>query len=238
MTVLSCFHSFMDSAPSHRLEYDPRTDVELWAALCSGETVALGQIYDRHASLVYGVSLNMLGNAQEAEDLTQDIFVKLVEKKGFDPTRGSLRTFLMMLTRSRAMDRLRSRQSAYRSQQRLKTNYIASSPASVDPAAQNAIESEQSETVKSALSQLSVEQRQALHLAYFQGFTQSDIALHLDTPLGTIKARTRRGLLKLRKILVAKETVQERPTRKEASLEESASQETVQEGTVQGKIEP
>ncbi len=191
----------MDSAPSHRPEYDSRTDVELWTALCSGETVALGRIYDRHAGLVYGVSLNMLSNAQEAEDLTQDIFVKLVERRSFDPTRGSLRTFLMMLTRSRAMDRLRSRQSAHRSQQRLKTNYIASSLANDDPAARNAIENEQSEAVKSALTQLSEEQRQALNLAYFEGLTQSDIASRLDTPLGTIKARTRRGLLKLREIL-------------------------------------
>ncbi|MGB3787349.1 MAG: sigma-70 family RNA polymerase sigma factor [Phormidesmis sp.] len=219
----------MDSAPSHRLEYDSRTDVELWTALCSGETVALGHLYDRHAGLVYGVSLNMLGNAQEAEDLTQDIFVKLVERKNFDPARGSLRTFLMMLTRSRATDRLRSRQSARRSQQRLRANYLTSSLANVDPAAQNVIESEQSETVRSALSRLSAEQRQALHLAYFEGFTQSDIASHLDTPLGTIKARTRRGLLKLREILIVqKETVQE----------ETIQEEIIQEKTVQGKIEP
>ena len=221
--MLSCSSLSMDSAPSHRLEYDSQTDVELWVALCAGETAALGQLYDRHAGLVYGVSLNMLGNAQEAEDLTQDIFIKLVERKSFDPARGSLRTFLMMLTRSRAMDRLRSRQSARRSKQKLKANQAISSLENVDPAGRSAIENEQSETVKAALAQLSTEQRQALQLAYFEGLTQSDIALRLNTPLGTVKARTRRGLLKLRGLLVVQE--------------ETVQKGTVQKENMQGNIE-
>ena len=191
----------MDSASPHQYEYDAQTDMALWEALCAGENEALGQLYNRHASLVYGISLNMLGTTQEAEDLTQDIFIKLVQSKKYDPTRGSLRTFLSVLTRSRALDRLRSRQSVHRSQQRLQHNYTASPSASFDPATQNALENEQSETVKAALSQLSECQRQALQLAYYDGLSQSDIASRLNTPLGTVKARTRRGLLKLREIL-------------------------------------
>lgn len=206
----------MDPAPSNRPEYDFQTDTELWTALCAGETVALGQLYDRHAGLVYGVSLNMLGNAQEAEDLTQDIFIKLVESKKYDPARGTLRTFLMMLTRSRAMDRLRSRQSAHRSRRKLQTDRAATAE-TVDSATQKIINNEQSETVKAALSQLSAEQQQALRLAYYEGFTQSDIASRLDIPLGTIKARTRRGLLKLRQILTVSQEAQ-----KENVLRENA----------------
>lgn len=192
----------MDFTPSSLLDYDPRIDARLWVSLCAGETSALGQLYDRHASTVYGVSLKMLSSAQEAEDLTQDIFIELVEKRKFDPARGSLRTFLLMLTRSRALDRLRSRQTTQRSKQKLQTNYAVSESATVDITIQSVLEGEQTKTVKSALSQLSDVQQQALHLAYYEGLSQTDIASRLEVPLGTIKARTRRGLLKLRELLI------------------------------------
>ncbi|MEM8503990.1 MAG: sigma-70 family RNA polymerase sigma factor [Cyanobacteria bacterium P01_D01_bin.1] len=231
----------MDPAPSNRPKYNAQdnaqadasqTDIELWQALCAGETAALGQLYDRHAGLVYGISLNMLGNAQEAEDLTQDIFIKLVENKKYDPARGTLRTFLMMLTRSRAMDRLRSRQSARRSRRRLQINHAAASAEDTDSAAQSAIANEQSETVKAALSQLSAEQQQALCMAYYEGLTQSDIASRLDTPLGTIKARTRRGLLKLRQILTI-QTVQTEPTQQRTTPRESMRKSDAQGGRIE-----
>lgn len=192
----------MDFTPSSLLDYDPRIDARLWVSLCAGETSALGQLYDRHASTVYGVSLKMLSSAQEAEDLTQDIFIELVERRKFDPARGSLRTFLLMLTRSRALDRLRSRQTTQRSKQKLQTNYAVSESATVDITIQSVLEGEQTKTVKSALSQLSDVQQQALHLAYYEGLSQTDIASRLEVPLGTIKARTRRGLLKLRELLI------------------------------------
>lgn len=192
----------MDFTPSSLLDYDPRIDARLWVSLCAGETSALGQLYDRHASTVYGVSLKMLSSAQEAEDLTQDIFIELVEKRKFDPARGSLRTFLLMLTRSRALDRLRSRQATQRSKQKLQTNYAVSESATADITIQSVLEGEQTKTVKSALSQLSDVQQQALHLAYYEGLSQTDIASRLEVPLGTIKARTRRGLLKLRELLI------------------------------------
>lgn len=188
----------MDSAPSHRPEDSSQTDADLWFALRSGQTEALGQIYDRHAALVYGVSLKVLGNAQEAEDLTQDIFVKLAQQATYDPRRGSLRTFLMVLTRSRAIDRVRSRQSRQKKRTRWQADYLPPTPSlSADDMAKD----EQSQDIKSALAQLSDQQQQVLHLAYYEGFTQAAIADHLNAPLGTIKARSRRGLLRLRKIL-------------------------------------
>ena len=187
----------MDSAPSNRAEYRLQTDIKLWAALRSGQTEALGQLYDRHAGLVYGISLKVLGNAQEAEDLTQDIFVKLVEQANYDPKRGSLRTFLMILTRSRAIDWVRSRQSSQKTRQRWQANYPPPPSLSADDMA----EDEQSQEVQAALAQLSDQQQQVLHLAYFQGLTQTAIADQLNAPLGTVKARARRGLLQLREIL-------------------------------------
>lgn len=187
----------MDLESANGSKNDQLTDSELWFALCSGQTDALGQLYDRHASLVYGVSLKVLGNAQEAEDLTQDIFVKLAERAGYDPNRGTLRTFLMILTRSRAIDRLRSRQSTQKSKQRWQADHVPSTLLSAD----DMIKDERSEDIKAALAQLPKQQQQVLHLAYYEGFTQAAIAERLEAPLGTVKARARRGLLKLRTIL-------------------------------------
>ncbi len=188
----------MDSVPSSRPEYNPQVDVDLWLALRRGQTEALGKIYDRHAGLVYGISYKVLGNTQEAEDLTQDIFIKLAERASYNPERGSLRTFLMILTRSRAIDRVRSRQSTQRSKQVWQADYIPDSPSlSIDAM----VQAEKSEQVKRALTRLSSEQQQILHLAYYEGLSQSAIAKKLSTPLGTIKSRARRGLLTLRQVL-------------------------------------
>lgn len=191
-----------------------QTDVELWVALhaepgavkSAEQKAALGQIYDRHAGLVYGISFKVLGNAQEAEDLTQDIFVRLAERADYDPKRGSLRTFLMVLTRSRAIDRVRSRQSSQRSKKRWQADYVqptaALSPSDIHSDSDTDSD-EQSQAVKAALSQLSEQQKQVLHLTYYEGLTQSAIAERLDVPLGTVKSYARRGLLQLRKILQA-----------------------------------
>jgi RNA polymerase sigma-70 factor (ECF subfamily) len=174
------------------------TDAELFLAVKAGQTAALGELYDRHANLVYGSALKVLNRPQEAEDLTQDIFLNLT-KASYDPKRGSLRTFLAILTRSRAIDRLRSRTVATQALERsqpARTEEIAANPP-LDYAHQY----EQSQEVQAALAQLSAEQQQVLQMAYYDGLSQSQIAEFLKIPLGTVKARARRGLLKLRQTL-------------------------------------
>jgi len=174
------------------------TDSELFLALRAGQTSALGALYDRHAGLVYGLALKVLNNPQEAEDLTQDIFLNLI-KASYAPQRGSLRTFLAVLTRSRAIDRVRSRNRAVdfleRARPGMNQEVAANSP--FDQAAQ----AEQSQEVQAALAQLSNEQQQVLRMAYYDGLTQVEIADRLAVPLGTVKARARRGLIKLRQTL-------------------------------------
>lgn len=107
-------------------EAEAPTDTDLWLALRAGQNHALGSLYDRHGGLVYGIALKVLTHPQEAEDLTQDIFVKLAHSTAYDPQRGSFRTFLAILTRSRAIDRLRSRQVARASVERLQATHGAS----------------------------------------------------------------------------------------------------------------
>ncbi len=192
----------MDSEQSSHAEQTDLTDVQLWQATQQGQTNALGVLYDRHAGLVYGIALKVLGNSQEAEDLTQDIFIKLIDGSSFDPQRGSLRTFLTILTRSRALDRVRSRQ---RESQRQRDNQSLvfqesnhpSSTVSIDQLFQH----EQNQEVRSALAQLSEQQQQLLKMSYYDGLTQAAIAERLNLPLGTVKSKVRRGLLKLRQVL-------------------------------------
>ncbi|WNZ44981.1 sigma-70 family RNA polymerase sigma factor [Leptolyngbya boryana CZ1] len=178
-----------------------QTDAELILALSNGQTVALGVIYDRHAGLVYGIALSTLSNAQEAEDLTQDIFLTLAKGTTYDPKRGSLRTFLAILTRSRARDRLRSRNSARQTLDRWKLGRQAESAPNVP--LERAFQHEQSQEVRNALAQLSDDQQQILKMAYYDGLSQSEIAKQLEIPLGTVKGRARTGLLKLRKALTS-----------------------------------
>ena len=176
-----------------------QTDADLYLALREGQTTALGVLYDRHAKLVYGLAFQTLSNAQEAEDLTQDIFLNLARSTSYDPRRGSLRTFLGILTRSRAIDRIRSRGTALSHLERFKSDRIAAAP-SQSPF-DHAFQSEQSQAVKTALAQLSESEQQLLQLAYYEGLSQSEIAERLNIPLGTVKTRTRRSLIKLRQTL-------------------------------------
>ena len=190
----------MDSEQLTPTDAGTLSDADLWLALKAGRTSALGTLYDRHGGLVYGVALKVLGHAQEAEDLTQDVFVKLTQAMAYDPQRGSFRTYLAILTRSRAVDRLRSRQSARDSVARLQATHLPPQPPT--PADALAL-AERTEEVRAALAQLSDDQREILRLAYYEGLSQATIAEQLDTPLGTVKTHSRRGLLKLRQILQA-----------------------------------
>lgn len=177
-----------------------QTDIELYLALKSGRDDAFGIIYDRHAGLVYGIALKILGNSQEAEDLTQDVFLSIARSSSYEPTRGALRTFLAILTRSRAIDKVRSHSSARKVLGQWQDN---NQEAVTDAPFEEVSRSEQSQEVKNAISQLSDSQQQILQMAYYDGLSQSEIAQQLQIPLGTVKARARRGLLKLRQSLTS-----------------------------------
>jgi RNA polymerase sigma-70 factor, ECF subfamily len=173
--------------PTNSDRLSGQTDIELYLALKSGLDDAFGIIYDRHAGLVYGIALKILGNSQEAEDLTQDVFLSIARSSSYEPTRGSLRTFLAILTRSRAIDRVRSRNNTRKVLGQWQDNQQ-----------QTATEAPFEQVSRSEQSQ---EVREILQMAYYDGLSQSEIAKQLQIPLGTVKARARRGLLKLRQTL-------------------------------------
>lgn len=174
------------------------SDAELIHSLRSGAKDALAMIYDRYGSLVYTVALKILQQPAEAEDLTQDIFLNFWKKESFDPNRAALSTYLCVMTRSRALNRLSSRSSRQRQEQQLQQVYQTRT--AVTPL-ETASLSEQKETLREALSQLSDRQRQVLEMNFYQGSSHAEISQALNIPLGTVKSSARQGLLKLRQKL-------------------------------------
>jgi RNA polymerase sigma-70 factor, ECF subfamily len=158
----------------------------------------LEALYDTYGAAVYRLALRMLGNASDAEDLTQEVFVDFWQKQQYDASRGSLITFLLTMTRSRALNRIRQRQSKSQLLQRWEKVMPMSY---ADNALEKAALSEVAQEIQQALQALPEAQRQILEMAYYEGLSQSEITARLDIPLGTVKTRSRQGLLKLRQLL-------------------------------------
>jgi RNA polymerase sigma-70 factor (ECF subfamily) len=163
-----------------------------------GNPDALARLYDTSAPLLFTLALRILGNAADAEEVLLDTFEQVWRTaRSFDPTRGSVWQWLVLLTRSRALDRLRSLAGRrLREHSNASTQPEISSPA---PLPEEAIAaSQQQRRVRQALSALPPEQRKALEMAYFSGLTHTEIASALGVPLGTIKTRIRIAMDKLR----------------------------------------
>ena len=176
------------------------SDIELIRSLRAGNQEALTLLYDRYGGLVYTIALRLLKQSAEAEDLTQEIFLNFWQQDKYDPNRGALRTYLGLVARSRALNRLSKRSTQQRSIQRLTQREKADRP--ITPL-ENASLLEQQEAVREALSQLKDQQRQILEMNFYQGITHAEIARQLNMPLGTVKTRARKGLMELRQRLGA-----------------------------------
>jgi RNA polymerase sigma-70 factor (ECF subfamily) len=180
-----------------RPETDSR-DAELLRAVARGDDAALAALYDHYSSILLGLLLRILHNRAEAEDVLQEVFVQVWRRAAsFDESRGRGFTWLVTLARSRAIDRLR----ALDSRARAANASAAEASDTVGDASLDAFRSEQREIMRGALAQLSEDQRRTLLLAYEEGLTQSEIAARLGQPLGTVKTRTRAGLMRLRELL-------------------------------------
>ncbi|NER78356.1 MAG: sigma-70 family RNA polymerase sigma factor [Leptolyngbya sp. SIO1D8] len=175
------------------------TDIVLLEAMQARQVEALREIYRRYGQLVYSLALRILNTPEEAEDLTQEIFLNLWQKNSYDAQRGSLGTYLTLVTRSRAIDRVRSQGARYRLMQRWDKATIADS--SANGPLEQATLGEQAQRVREALSELTPSEREVLEIAYYEGLSQSQIARRLDIPLGTVKTRSRQALKKLRRQL-------------------------------------
>ncbi len=178
-------------------------DAPLLLAVSEGDREALAALYDRFSRPLYAVAHRILGDPDEAEDIVHDAFVSVWARAGdYQPSRGAAFSWLVSLVRNRAIDRLRSRR---RRREILDTAVSAdletfTTREEPDSAARLGLQ-ENAHIVRRAIASLAPDQRSALELAFFGGLTQPEIAARLQAPLGTVKARIRRGLLKLRDTL-------------------------------------
>jgi RNA polymerase sigma-70 factor (ECF subfamily) len=175
-------------------------DNELVLRIAAGQRDALGAFYDRTSSIALGLLIRILGDPMEAEETLQDVFLQVWRDAGrYRAERSSARGWLMMMARSRALDRLRSAAVRRRTRTELARQGV---PVAIAPLGAARIEHlERRQKVSSALGRLPREQREAIELAFYQGMTHTQIAEHLDTPLGTIKSRVLLGMRKLRELL-------------------------------------
>jgi len=184
-------------------DYKQLLDEELMRRLFHKDRRAFEAIFDRYGDLVYSTALRVLRDAHLAQDVSQEIFVRLWRKpESYVAERGRFLTWLISVTRNRAVDEIRSRGRRLRHETASPEEQEREIPAGEanDPAL-NAQLAEQARTVRAALTELPPEQRQVIELAYFGGLTQQEISDRLDQPLGTVKTRIRLGMQKLRAAL-------------------------------------
>jgi RNA polymerase sigma-70 factor, ECF subfamily len=171
--------------------------------MSNGDEGAFAAFYDRFAPGLFSLIYAILHDQKESEDVLQEAFVQMWKRSAsYDAGRSSLFTWAVMISRHKAIDRLRSRQRQSRLHEAVATETSAvPASAPVDRADDALAWSDERERVRAALAQLSAAQREAIDLAFFAGLTQTQISERLGTPLGTVKARIRRGLLALRDVL-------------------------------------
>jgi RNA polymerase sigma-70 factor (ECF subfamily) len=178
-------------------------DRDLAKCLVAGDEAALRSVYHEHARAVFGLAMRVLGNDALAEEVTQDVFVRLWEQPDrFDPARGALRSFLLANAHSRAVERVRAEDSIRRRQQFAQREPVV--PANDDPA-RNLVLRDIQQAVRNALEALPSDQRRAIEMAYYDGMSYRDVADALAEPEGTVKYRIRTGMQKMRAALQALE---------------------------------
>lgn len=181
-----------------------KDDNELAAEFLAGDLESFREFYRRYVSEVLAVCQKILQNRQDAEDVVSDVFFELWTKRSrFDPTRATPKNYLLMLTRSRSIDRYRkrSRANSRKALHAIATNAESAVAVSQGNPAVQILQSESQQLAIQALEQLNDEQRRMLELTYFESLSHAQIAERLDIPLGTVKSHIRRGILKLRAVL-------------------------------------
>ena len=177
-------------------------DQEMIAQLGQRDQGAFSVLYDRLSGPLYSLAFKMLGDASDAQDALQEVFVQIWSRAStYDPEKSSVFSWAVLLTRSRAIDRLRARDRRLRVVvESTAENKVAEATdaSTVESAADTANKKDEAAHVRSLLNNLPEDQRQAIELAFFGHRTHHEIAAQLGQPLGTVKARIRRGLLKLR----------------------------------------
>lgn len=170
------------------------TDTDLTEQIKSGSEPALREVYRRYSRHVYGLAMRLTRNQSLAEDVTQEVFVRLWRRAdAYDPQRGSIRSFLLSHTHGRSIDLIRS-ESARRRREQRDAHMAPAGRASLEEKVMDLVQGAQ---VRDALVSLKDGERQAIELAYLGGYTYRQVAQLLGEPEGTVKSRIRAGLRRL-----------------------------------------
>ena len=188
------------------MEPDPSLDlqaeIELLRRIGAGDLPSFEELYRRFSGMLFATIFRILNQQEAAEDVLQEVFLQIWEKAPlYDPVRGKPLTWIVTLARNKAIDRLRSTQRSHRLQSEVEREAQAFDPAEERNSADALEAVEQGKLVREAVRKLSKDQREAISLAFFSGLTQTEIAERLGEPLGTVKARIRRGMMRLREVL-------------------------------------
>jgi len=172
----------------------------LISKIAKGCESALKKLYDHTIAQVYGLAYKILSNNPDADEVALDVFKQIWNKApDYEPERGTPSAWLITLTRSRAIDRIRSD-----TKRRTTNEPLISDSADNTPLPDETTEvREKRQLIEKALSELTPQQRQSIELAYFKGLSQSEISKQMNEPLGTVKSWMRTGMIKLRGILIA-----------------------------------
>jgi RNA polymerase sigma-70 factor, ECF subfamily len=180
---------------------DRQLDADLIEQVARGDASAFSLLYDRFSPGLYSMVMRMTGDEAEAQDVLQDAFSHIWRKAStYDRSRSAAFTWAVMVTRNKCIDRMRIRQRVSRVAERMAAEVDGQTQLD-DTSAEETEMREQRNRVRTALSEVAPDQRQAIELAFFSDLTHEQIAEKLGAPLGTVKARIRRGLLKLRDVL-------------------------------------
>jgi len=166
--------------------------------MARGDHDALAELYDRHGRLVFSLALRILRDQSDAEDIVQDVFSQAWRQAArFDRSRGAVVAWLLMMTRSRAIDRVRARRAMPASAGD-PDQAFGLIPDAADGPERVALTTERAARLKEALDTLPLIQRLPIELAFFEGLTHVEVSERLEVPLGTIKTRIRLGLMKMK----------------------------------------
>jgi RNA polymerase sigma-70 factor, ECF subfamily len=177
-------------------------EIELLRQIGRGDKDAFATLYDRFHGVLFATAYRMLNNRETSEDVLQEVFLQIWEKAAlYDPSRGKPMTWAITLTRNKTIDRLRSGQRRARLQGEIEEQAKSDVQFDDKDSVSDMNLAENASAVRQALTKLPPEQREAIELAFFSGLTQTEITEKLKQPLGTVKARIRRGMMKLRAVL-------------------------------------
>lgn len=185
------------------LRYDDLRDEQLITLIANGEKDALETFYNRYAQPVFSLARYMLRDQSLAEEATQDIFLNLwMKAASYNPDRGAPKSWFMSVAHHRIVDIIKSRNRRLQTSSSAPHELLDLNPASGDNTEEAAHRNIARDEILEALGQIPEEQRRVLVMAYFEGYSQSEIASRLGEPLGTVKTRARLGMQKLRAVMI------------------------------------